>query len=280
MSLAPPAADRSGAASPSERHAAERRFHDEWAGSIDPETVTPDQNFAPETAIENQYVLSRIGDIHGKRILDIGCGAGEAAVYFAQRGAHVTAIDLSGAFLQVARRVAERHDAQLALVVGAGEFLPFCDNAFDIVYGHGVLHHLALFDAMREVQRILRPGGAAFFIEPLGYNPAIDVYRWMADNVRTPDERPLRFADIDRLRPLFRRVEHREFWLTTQLVFVWFLVGMRVHPARERYWKKVLYDVDRIRWLFRPLLRLEKWIMKRFPYLRRYAWNSVISLEK
>ncbi|MBX3025576.1 class I SAM-dependent methyltransferase [bacterium] len=275
-----PARRSTSAAAQQERHASERHFHDEWARSIDPDSVVPSQNFAPETAIENRYILSQIGPLTDQRLLDIGCGSGEAAVYFAQQGARVTAMDLSGAFLQVAQRVALRHEAPISLAVGAGEHLPFADDSFDVVYGHGVLHHLELLPAMREVSRILRPGGRAYFIEPLGYNPVIDVYRWMAGNMRTPSERPLRFTDIDALRPFFRRVAHREFWLTTQLVFVWFLVGMGVHPARERYWKKVLYDVDRIRWLFRPLYRVERWTLRRFPWFGRYAWNSVICLEK
>lgn len=280
MSSAPSAPNGPGVGSHTARHASERSFHDDWALTIDPEAVLPDQNFAPETAIENHYVLARMGSLQGKRILDIGCGSGEAAVYFAQRGAIVTAMDLSGAFLQVARHVARKHEVQVTLTVGAGEDMPFAEGSFDIVYGHGVLHHLALLESMREVQRILRPGGRAFFIEPLGYNPIIDVYRWMAGNMRTESEAPLRFADIDRLRPLFTRVDHREFWLTTQLVFVWFWLGMGVHPASERYWKKVLYDVDRIRWLFRPLYRLEKWILKHLPWAGRFSWNSVICLEK
>jgi len=276
----PPAGEPESERRASERLFSERHFHDEWARSIDPEAVVPAQNFEPDTAIENQYVLARLGDLHDKRLLDIGCGAGEAAVYFAQRGAAVTAMDLSGAFLRVVRHVADRYHAAITLVVGAGEHLPFPDNSFDVVYGHGVLHHLELHDAMREVSRILRPGGRAFFIEPLGYNPVIDVYRWMAGNLRTPSERPLRFSDVDAIRPLFTRVDHREFWLTTQLVFVWFLVGMGVHPARERYWKKVLYDADRIRWLFGPLYRLEKWLLSRWPWVGRFSWNSVIVLEK
>jgi SAM-dependent methyltransferase len=180
----------------------------------------------------------------------------------------------------VVRQVARRHEAPVTLAVGAGENLPFAGDRFDIVYGHGVLHHLDLVPAMREVSRILRPGGLAFFIEPLGYNPIIDVYRWMAGDMRTPSERPLRFADLEPLGPAFSEIDHREFWLTTQLVFVWFLVGMGVHPARERYWKKVLYDVDRIRWLFRPLYRLERTILDAFPWLGRYCWNSVICLKK
>jgi SAM-dependent methyltransferase len=270
---APPSPER-------ERRAVERHFHDEWAQSIDPETVVPEQNFAPETAIENRYILSRLGDVRGQRLLDIGSGAGEAAVYFGQRGARVTALDLSGAFLRIVRHVARKYETPVALTVAAGEHLPFADASFDVVYGHGVLHHLDLVPAMREVSRILRPGGRAFFIEPLGYNPVIDVYRWMAGNMRTPDERPLRFDDIDRIRPFFRRIEHREFWLLTQLVFIWFLVGMGVHPARERYWKKVLYDVDRIRWLFRPLYRLERWTLRHWPWVGRFSWNSVIAMEK
>lgn len=280
MTANPPPLDPSAAARHRERHASERHFHDEWARSIDPERVVPEQNFVPETAVENRFVLAQIGELRGKRVLDIGCGAGEAAVFLAQRGARVTAMDLSGAFLHVVRHVARKYDAPVTLAVGAGEHLPFRDGSFDVVYGNGVLHHLVLLDAMREVSRVLRPGGRAYFIEPLGYNPVIDVYRRMAGNMRTEDERPLRFTDIDQLRPLFSRVDHREFWLSTQLVFIWFLVGMGVHPARERYWKKVLYDVDRIRWLFQPLHRMDLWILRHLPWFSRFAWNSVICLEK
>jgi SAM-dependent methyltransferase len=263
-----------------EKLKSERYFHDEWARSIDPETVLVKESFEAVTAIENRFVMSQIGDLQGKRVLDVGCGSGEAAIYFAQRGALVTALDISGAFLRVVTALARKHQTPVAAISAPVEFLPFGDERFDIVYGNAVLHHVEFHDAMGEIHRVLKPGGVAFFIEPLAYNPIINVYRRMAGTMRTPDERPLAFANVRRLRGLYSSVEHREFWLLAQLVFVWFLIGMRAHPARERYWKKVVYDADKIAWLFRPLNAADRVILRLFPFVNRLCWNTVVCLRK
>jgi SAM-dependent methyltransferase len=263
-----------------EKLQSERHFHDEWARTIDPDAVLVKESFEAVTAIENRFVLSQLGDLHGKRVLDVGCGSGEASIYFAQREAIVTALDISGAFLRVVTALCRKHHVRVAAIIAPVEFLPFEDETFDIVYGNAVLHHVEFPEAMREVHRVLKPNGRAFFIEPLAYNPVINVYRRMAGTMRTPDERPLAFADVRRLHGLYKRVEHREFWLLAQLVFVWFFIGMRSHPARERYWKKVIYDADKIAWLFRPLDAADRFIMKLFPFVSRLCWNSVVSLQK
>jgi SAM-dependent methyltransferase len=263
-----------------EKIVTERHFHDEWARTIDPETVLVREAFEARTAVENGFVLSRIGDIAGQRLLDVGCGSGEAAIYFAQRGARVTALDISGAFLDVVKRLSEKYATPVTAIIAPVEFLPFPEATFDLIYGNSVLHHLEFHQSMHEIHRVLKPGGRAFFIEPLAYNPIISIYRRMAGTLRTPDERPLAFSDLRYLKTLFRHVEHREFWLLAQLVFVWFLVGMRVHPARERYWKKIIYDADRINWLFEPLHAADQRLLKHIPVLRRLCWNTVICLEK
>ncbi len=263
-----------------EKLKSERHFHDEWARTIDPNTVLVKESFEAATAIENRFVLSRLGALEGKRVLDVGCGSGEAAIYFAQRGAVVTALDISGAFLRVVTALSRKHGTPVSVIIAPVEFLPFPAETFDIVYGNAVLHHVEFHEAMREVHRVLKPGGRAFFIEPLAYNPVINVYRRMAGTMRTPDERPLALSDVRKLRGLYASVEHREFWLLAQLVFVWFFLGMRAHPARERYWKKVIYDADKIAWLFRPLNAADGLIMKLLPFVRPLCWNTVVCLKK
>jgi ubiquinone/menaquinone biosynthesis C-methylase UbiE len=57
------------------------------------------------------------------------------------------------------------------------EATTFPDNSFDLICGSSILHHLNLDKACAEIRRILRPDGGAVFIEPLGHNPLINMFR-------------------------------------------------------------------------------------------------------
>ena len=157
---------------------------------------------------------------------------------------------------------------------------PAADNEFDLIYGNGVLHHVTLGLAMPELARVLKPGGKACFIEPLPYNPVINVYRKIAKEVRTVDEKPLTFADMDRFSTSFDEVSHKEFWLTTLSVFLKFYLIDRVNPNRERYWKKIYTDAAKLESFFGPLKRLDERLLALIPPLRRLCWNSVIVVAK
>jgi 2-polyprenyl-3-methyl-5-hydroxy-6-metoxy-1,4-benzoquinol methylase len=73
----------------------ERRFHDNWAAAIDVDGIQVADYFEACTAPENRFILRQMGDIRGKRLLDLGCGAGENSVYFAKQGANCVATDYS-----------------------------------------------------------------------------------------------------------------------------------------------------------------------------------------
>ncbi|RME49866.1 MAG: class I SAM-dependent methyltransferase [Deltaproteobacteria bacterium] len=258
----------------------EAAFHDAWAASIDPGTLAVRENFEAETACENRFALAELSPVAGKRLLDLGCGAGETSVYFALAGARVTAVDLSGEMLRVARRLAAAHGVSLETVQTPAETLPFPDESFDCVFGNGVLHHVALHPTLEEVHRVLVPGGKAVFIEPLPYNPIIRVYRWIARAVRTPTETPFSFRELPRIRKTFRRVEHREFWLTTLTLFLYFFFVRRYHPSRVRYWKRVIEEAEALAPLYRPLKRIDDRLLGAFPFLGRLCWNTVLVLTK
>ena len=81
------------------------------------------------------------------------------------------------------------------------------DDSFDLVCGSGILHHLDLPAAMRELARVLRPSGRAVFMEPLGHNPAINAFRNRTPELRTPDEHPLLGKDLKLCRRYFGSVE-------------------------------------------------------------------------
>jgi SAM-dependent methyltransferase len=100
----------------------------------------------------------------GRRVLEVGCGAGVDLARFARGGATVTGVDLAPSAIELART----NFAQQGLVgrfeVANGEALPFADATFDLVFAHGVVQYTA--DPQRlvdECRRVLVPGGQAIF---------------------------------------------------------------------------------------------------------------------
>ncbi len=96
------------------------------------------------------------------RLLEVGCGLGTDLLQFARGGAKVTAVDLTPRSIETSRKhlalCGERGDFAIADC----EHLPFADGSFDVVYSNGVLHHTPDTDAaVREIHRVLQPGGQA-----------------------------------------------------------------------------------------------------------------------
>jgi ubiquinone/menaquinone biosynthesis C-methylase UbiE len=95
-------------------------------------------------------------------VLEIGCGLGTDGAQFAKAGARYTGIDLTEAAISLARRRFELFNLPGTFRVADAEQLDFPDNHFDLVYSHGVLHHTPdTAGAIREIHRVLRPGGRA-----------------------------------------------------------------------------------------------------------------------
>jgi SAM-dependent methyltransferase len=167
--------------------------------------VFPDEKYvAHETWIRPAMI--KLGDMPGKRALDYGCGHGMAAVVLARAGAMVSAFDLSPNYVAEARERAAANGVSVECTVADAEALPFPDDTFDAVWGNAILHHLDLARAGRELHRVMKPGAVAIFCEPWGGNPLLAVARrWLPypGKSRTPDERPLRAADLASLRTLF-----------------------------------------------------------------------------
>jgi SAM-dependent methyltransferase len=100
----------------------------------------------------------------GKRVLEVGCGAGVDLARFAKGGAHVVGVDLASSAIDLARANFEQQGLAGEFYVANGETLPFDDNAFDFVFAHGVVQYTA--DPQRlvdECHRVLKPGGEAVF---------------------------------------------------------------------------------------------------------------------
>lgn len=259
------------------RSSRERGFHDNWAAETPLAEIKVYEAFEHLAAQENRFILSLMGDVSGLKILDVGAGLGESSVYFALKDAKVTAIDLSPLMLKRCVALGEEHGVDITTLLGEADRFDYGANRFDIAYGANILHHLGDIPAfLHAVHRALVPGGRFFFFDPLGYNPAIQIYRRLATKVRTEDERPFRFTHLNIFQEIFSETHHREFWLTSLLLFFKYFLVDRVHPNADRYWKKIFKeDPEKIGWWFKPLLKLDKFLLglPLFPYL---AWNMVV----
>jgi SAM-dependent methyltransferase len=100
----------------------------------------------------------------GRRVLEVGCGAGVDLARFARGGAEVTGVDIAPSAIDLARANFEQQGLRGELQVANGEQLPFPDGSFDLVYAHGVVQYTS--DPKRlveECRRVLAPGGEAIF---------------------------------------------------------------------------------------------------------------------
>ena len=103
-----------------------------------------------------------LGDVRGKRVLELGAGAAAGSRWLAGQGAEVVAMDLSAGMLRHAREAAGRSGVRVPLVQADALALPFPDGTFDIVCtAFGAIPFVADSGAaMLEVARVLRPGGS------------------------------------------------------------------------------------------------------------------------
>lgn len=198
----------------------------------------------------------------GKRVLEYGCGADSHALILAQNGATMTGIDISPVAVDVSQKDAHgRGIDNVEFLEMDAEKLEFEEGTFDLICGSGILHHLKLDTAYSEIMRTLKKNGKAVFIEPLGHNPAINIYRKLTPKMRTEDEHPLLSQDLEFTRSRFNKVNITYFNLFTfaSLLFL----------------KTPLFSL-----VYKVLSAFDKLVFVLLPFARKYAWIAVIEVEK
>ncbi|HET7290919.1 MAG TPA: class I SAM-dependent methyltransferase [Vicinamibacteria bacterium] len=104
--------------------------------------------------------FARFAERRGRRVLEVGVGAGTDFVRFARAGAALTGVDLTQHAVDLALRRLEREGLAADVRQADAERLPFPDENFDFVYSWGVIHHTSdPAAAAREIVRVLAPGG-------------------------------------------------------------------------------------------------------------------------
>lgn len=217
---------------------------------------------------DKQYALSLMGDLKGKKVLEIGGGLGINAISLARAGADVFVIDIANARLELLQKISSNLnlEGRIHLFQMQGESLGFKENFFDIAYTKSVLIHTEVKRVAKEVKRTLKDGGIGIFIEPFTKNPFANFYR------RTFAPKIWReiahYFDLEQLAKIslhFQNIEVKRFYLFSFLAFFW-QFGIR-NLTLFKLSIKILTYFDNI-------------LFKIFPFLRKYAWFGVIFVKK
>lgn len=115
----------------------------------------------------------------GTKALDVCCGDGIHSLTAARFGARVTASDIAEKNLLVAQVRAARAGLPIATLVADAEDLPLPDSSFDLVTCVGSLSYVDSDLFLREVVRLLRPGGTFIFVDSFNHNPIYRLNRWL-----------------------------------------------------------------------------------------------------
>ncbi len=123
-------------------------------------------------------------------ILEIGCGTGYFTRELTRRGADIVAIDVSPDLLEIAKAKYSAPNVRYEIQNACA--LTYADAMFDSVVGSSILHHLEIEEALREIYRVLKPGGTIYFTEPNMLNPQIAMQKnipWIKRGLGdSPDE--------------------------------------------------------------------------------------------
>lgn len=238
----------------------ERQFFDH---SFEFGTREPVSKFYTVTKGSRKYYEDfLLSNCYNRRVLEYGCGTGSFAFSLSQHDAEVTGIDISEVAIKLAKAQARKVGSENPnFLMMDAEDMQFEDSSFDIVCGTAILHHLDVDKALREVARVLKPEGTAIFVEPLGHNPVINLFRKLTPSLRTKDEHPLVNRDFSLAKKFFYQADYRFFSLSS-LLAVPFRNSRGFSSLLNR-----LDDLDKRAFGWAPLLKL-------------LAWQVVIVLKK
>tara|TARA_X000000950_G_C13795258_1_gene611148 strand:- start:234 stop:977 length:744 start_codon:yes stop_codon:yes gene_type:complete len=194
-------------------------------------------------------------------ILDYGCGVGpiiERVIKFNPK--KITGIDISEVSISKAKEKFKGMESKVMLLVDNCEETKFQDNKFDLIYGIGILHHLQTSKCIAEISRILKPGGMLLFIEPLGTNPLINLYRLLTPKSRSIDEHPLVSKDFEIIKSKFNIVKLKYYGFLTLIFFPFYSSSSKSK-------------------IFNLLIKLDQFLFK-MKLFRFFAWSTLIVARK
>ncbi len=198
--------------------------------------------------------------VNNSDVLDYGCGIGssvEKIIKFKPK--NMTGIDISEISIKKAKEKATALKIEANFSVDNCEKTKFKNNSFDVVYGTGILHHLQIEKCLDEIYRILKSKGSLIFIEPLGTNPIINLYRKLTPRSRSEDEHPLINKDFKYINNKFNETKIKYYGFLTLVFFPFYKT-----PNSK---------------IFRLLASCDQFLFK-FKIFQLFAWSVLIEAKK
>tara|TARA_B100001057_G_scaffold420100_1_gene440277 strand:- start:2131 stop:2874 length:744 start_codon:yes stop_codon:yes gene_type:complete len=194
-------------------------------------------------------------------VLDYGCGVGNSLKRVIEyKPKKITGIDISEISIKKAENSIQNFNTNVELLVDNCEKTSFKDSSFNLVYGTGILHHLNITMCLDEIHRILKPGGKFLFIEPLGTNPVINLYRKFTPKSRSIDEHPLVNRDFKLMQNKFGKMKVKYYGFLTLIFFL-------------------IYSTPENSKIFKFLKNIDQFLFK-FKIFKKLAWSVLIVAEK
>ena len=218
---------------------------------------------------EYDLILSLLGqrDLQGNQLLELGSGLGVWTANLARSGFRVFHFDLAPSIVQKASIAARPHET--FGITADMHHLPSVGEAFDCAFGSMVLHHAQDHTRLgEEVAHVLKTGGRAVFHENSARNPllmlarATLVGRFGITKRSSPGEHPLRDDEIEALGKAFQSFEIHVGRLMLVELAARYLLG------NER---GALFALAR---------RLDRWLYRSCPCLRRLSYYQIIVFRK
>ncbi|NQV88551.1 MAG: class I SAM-dependent methyltransferase [Parcubacteria group bacterium] len=203
----------------------------------------------------------------GKKVLDFGCGYGFFSIFPAKNGAKVIGIDISSESLKICNARSKMYGVSenIEFIKGDCESLPFESESFDLILSYGTMSCLNINNAYREMSRVLKPGGKVLIVDTLGYNPILNLNRWLKfkKGIRTKHtlEHILKIKDINLAKQYFGKTEEIKYFDITTVFLAFF-------TENRRRWL----------WLFKVLLKIDKIILS-LPFVKYLAFKVVFVLS-
>ena len=201
----------------------------------------------PKPWLPAEFPFSVLGDLKGKRILEVGCGDGSNAIILALRGAEVLGLDISPRAIEIATERAQMHNLSGRARFACTPLELFVQSSnreqFDIICGFAVLHHLlpVLDSFLSQLKQLAHPDTRFLFTEPIA------LWTWLR-RLRltlpipvhgTPDERPLELADLAIIFRQFPGMQATYFGMLTRI----FNRLLTTNYEEAQAWQRSTFDM-------------------------------------